>query len=303
MQYSFADCCGVDEPRLKELAAQLAADLNCAVGAEPVPFWVNEEKIHGVNDARLKEWEQKVDALLREVHADPIYQEALAAFQADDQKKLHEMIPSIFSSHAYLALRAHTEQMKMYAPEVLYHGVVPRKVSRGNEGIEFEMEQPKVKEYRSPEKYIDHALRIQQEGLQPSFGFHGNVDTNIGAVFAVDDPADTYGLLFFCMRPKEHGYNVFPMGGGDGYEYMIYTPQLRIPMILYLKSARDVERMLTNEAWKGQKKALRKYHRSLEQIIQKKGLPVRINPREQRVGELPKVITQSRWKKHGPEQI
>lgn len=95
-----------------------------------------------------------------------------------------------------------------------------------------------VGEYITPDAYVDLMLKIQSEGLLPSVGEHQNIDENLRPVFTVPNYEDTHGILFFELNPLEKGYAVF-IGVDD--EHLIYTPRLKIPMGLCLKSTWFVE--------------------------------------------------------------
>ena len=121
----------------------------------------------------LEKWEESVRQAIGKIQSDEIYQQLLNAYNSDNQSEIARLMSSVFSP-------------KLLKNEiVLYHGVTPRKVTIGVGGVDFEDEKPPVKEYLTPDRYIDLVVRIQEEGLLPSKGGHHSMDENIRPVFTV----------------------------------------------------------------------------------------------------------------------
>lgn len=233
--YKFSSLFGYTHEFVDQLADDLNNDLSYIIPELPCDTSVDLDKLSPLDLKKLAEWERKVGKITDELHSDDYYQDALNSYLADDQQALIEDIREVF--HLDLIRRN-----KDY-----YHGVNPRKVNLGVVGVDFMEEVPAIDEWLNPDDYIDLILRIREEGLQPSEGCHAGTDENFRPVFLVDDKDETYGVLFFSMNPLKHGYPVYFGASADYFENLVYTPRLKIPMEIHLRSRRSCRQKMMGD--------------------------------------------------------
>ena len=225
--YLFSGRMGYGSRERERLAERMKPELSFVLPNVPSDAEIDFGRFDYLDNSKLQEWEERVEAITREIWEDETYQKVLQAYNANDQEVISQLMPLIFDFYD-----------KLKRPRVLYHGVIPRRTSIGDFLSDFDDEKPPVEEYITPDEYIDRMLRIQDKGLIPSLGEHQNTDENLRPVFTVVKHEDTYGLLFFELNPLEQGYAVFV---GTDNEHLIYAPKLKVPMRLCLKSMWYVE--------------------------------------------------------------
>lgn len=227
-RYEFGDIAGYPPEKIDELEKRMNEELHIRTEAGNVTGTHSQPDIE-----MLSQWEARMQSITDAIRSEEAYQKLLEAYRTDDQSGIKKLINSVWSSPSPLA-----KYERQKAAGRFFHGVTPRKVTLGVAGTDFDEEKPPVDSWVSPAEYISLCRKIRKEGLRPSEGLHPcDMDENIRPVFVVDDYEDTYGLLFFGFRPEKKGYFVWEDEARDIGEYVIYTPVLKLPMSLYLKSA------------------------------------------------------------------
>ncbi|MFH1401244.1 MAG: hypothetical protein ABIH41_07045 [Nanoarchaeota archaeon] len=240
LTYRFSADFGYDDAALDSLSEDIDARLGGALTITTKDSaHADYTLLNAVDPQILLECEQRVAAIASEMHSHPLYAEAVAAYQVGNQRLLAKLIPRIFT----------VDPVKKDIK--LFHGISMRSVQHGTAGIDYKDESEPVDQWISPADYVDRVLGIREEGLLPSQGNHHNIDDALRAVFCVDKPYDTYGILFFAMNPVREKHAVFDAGYIDGHEHLIYTPRLKVPMTLHVKIGDHLDRML-NHVFKGE---------------------------------------------------
>jgi len=257
--YVFAFRYGYDFHRVRQLGNAIDTDF---LGFRDGSIHQLEGIVNRVEEEILEHWEKRTAAILKELQTYPPYQQMCEAYRKNDQQAIAQHAEAVF------------HVIPITKPCAMYHGVYPRKQARGICGIDFPNEWPSKEDHITPDEYIDRLQTIQTSGLLPSEGMHATIDQNIRAVFMVDNHKETYGLLFVEMNPVEHNYSLFQPEYGDYYEFVVYTPQLTIPMKLCLKSAEYTHQYLEeNGIRKKEQEGIISYRHAVEQRLRKRGIP------------------------------
>ncbi len=157
----------------------------------------------------LQELTSRLYAAVATLQRSPDYQNALRAYQKNDQKSLEKLIPKIFDVFPI-------------QPIVMYHGVYPKP------GDEMEVERlMSMSSLSNPREYTQKVVRIAEEGLKPAPLMHGyGSDDKISAVYFANHPASSYGpALFYMENPKKSGYATFSPNYVSE-ETLIYSPRI-----------------------------------------------------------------------------
>jgi hypothetical protein len=196
-----------------------------------------------VDFEKLSFWEETVKEIGNTIRMDSRYQSLVRAYNSNDQAEISRLLREVFDMKRLQSTSEDTPETRRLRKRPFYHGVFPRKTALGQVGIDFETECPPIDEFISPDDYIDRCLTIMSEGLKPSMGAHtAPMDRNIMPVYLVDSPSETHGLLMLELMPQAHGFDVWCRVPGPHHsiaieEMVVYSPALKVPMTLGLKSA------------------------------------------------------------------
>lgn len=169
---------------------------------------------------KIREAKEYLDQLLGVVRNSTTYLALLDSYKNNNQESLKELAPRVFSNLTIC---------NSLSSEELYHGIA-------------------VRRDLNVSTYVDLASRIIQIGIFPSpHGQHHSMDENIRPIYNVIEPEETHGILFFAFEPIVHGCAVF--NPNFEAERLIYSPLLKVPMKLFLKSKQYLKLGLRMEGY------------------------------------------------------
>jgi hypothetical protein len=231
----------------EEELVRIVTDINEILGEEYFSS-LDGSLIPNKPDPNKKLKEKATRIILDEVEDfrnNPVYQNLVQTYNDNSQEELVRLIPRVFP-------RLNRPGSNFNA---LYHGI-------------------SISENTSVSDYVDLAVKILEEGLLPSpHGRHHSMDENIRPIYAVSDPDETHGILFFKFYPTQEGYAVFNPGFES--EGLIYTPRLKIPIELLLKSEQYFKRNIRIENGRDNKEE--EFRDEVERTLNKIGIAYNIN--------------------------
>lgn len=186
-------------------------------------------------------------AELEQLRASAVYQRALAAFAADQQEALAELIPQVF---------AETHLVRP-APS-LYFPVSPSSGRR----------RPGASPFLSTAECADRILRIVDAGYEAESGGTEWWERELPSISCADSAASLETPLALCLAAADVGVAVF--AAGDGMSLRIFTPRLRAPLSIVLAAE------ATDEWWEAYQDSYREFRDALRRDLAARGQTVSV---------------------------
>ena len=186
-------------------------------------------------------------AELERVRASAVYQRTLAAFAADRQEVLAELIPQIFAG------------MHVVRPAPsLYFPVSPSSGRR----------RPGASPFLSTAECADRILRIVDEGCEPDSGGTEWWDRELPSISCADSVAALETPIALCLAASDVPVVVFTTS--DDASLLIFTPRLRAPLSIVLAAE------ATDEWWEAYQDSYREFRDALRRNLAARGQTVSV---------------------------
>jgi hypothetical protein len=174
-------------------------------------------------------------AELQKVRTAPIYEQALAAFAADQQNELADLIPQVFAGL----------QRVRQLPPTLYFPVSPSSGRR----------RPGSSPFLSPPDCADRILRLLIGGLEPESDGAEWWQRELPSITCADSPAALDTPIALGLAAS--GIRLALFTTADEPSYQIFTPRLRAPMSIVLATE------ATDEWWEAYQDSYRQFRDAL----------------------------------------
>jgi hypothetical protein len=182
-------------------------------------------------------------AELEHVHASAIYQRALAAFAADQQNELADLIPQVFAEL----------QRVPQPPPTLYFPVSPSSGRR----------RPGSSPFLSPPDCADRILRLLAGGLEPESDGAQWWQCELPSISCADSPAALETPIALGLAAPAVRVALFTTT--DEPSYQVFTPRLHAPMSIVLAGE------ATDEWWEAYQDSYREFRDALEHELAARG--------------------------------
>jgi len=186
-------------------------------------------------------------AELEQVRASAVYQRTLAAFAADRQEVLAELIPQVFAG------------MHLVRPvPSLYFPVSPSSGRR----------RPGISPFLSAAECADRILRIVDDGYESDSGATAWWDRELPSISCADRVAALETPIALCLAASDVRVVVFATSADASLR--IFTPRLRAPLSIVLAAE------ATDEWWEAYQDSYREFRDALRRDLAARGQTVSV---------------------------
>jgi hypothetical protein len=186
-------------------------------------------------------------AELERVHTSAVYQQAIAAYEADRQAELAELLPQIFAG-----------TRPVPAPASLF---LPMSPSTGRH-------RPGTSPFLSPPACAERLVAILADGYAPDEGGSAWWERDLIPIVCADHPAALGTPI--ALRLAQADVRVTVFSGDDETTYRLFTPRLRAALSIVL--AADA----TDEWWEAYEDSYHEFRDSLQRELRARGHPTAI---------------------------
>ena len=184
---------------------------------------------------------------LEQVRISAVYQRALAAFAADRQETLADLIPQIFAG-----------MRLVHSAPSLYFPVSPSSGRR----------RPGASPFLSSAECADRLLRIVDDGYEADSGGTEWWERELPSISCADSVAGLETPVALCLAASDVGVAVF--ASSDDASLRIFTPRLRAPLSIVLADE------ATDEWWEAYQDSYREFRDALQRDLAARGHAVSV---------------------------